>query len=54
MGEERGLWTKEGKHERKTAEGGPEQGSSEGEGSKLQQAKGIENYEMTGGTSNDG
>lgn len=54
VGDERSLWAYQGKDERKTAGGVPEQGSGEGVGSKLQQVKGNENDEMTGGVSNDG
>ena len=54
MGEERGIRAREGKDGRRTAEEGPERGSGEELGGKLQQAKGNVNGEETGGTRDDG
>ena len=54
LGEERGVGARESKDGRKTAEKGPERGSGEELGGKLQQAKGNVNEEMTGGARDDG
>ena len=48
MGEERGIRAREGKDGCRTAEEGPERGSGEELGGKLQQAKGNVNGEETG------
>ena len=54
MGEERGIRAREGKDGRRTAEEGPERGSGEDLGGKLQQARGNVNREETGGARDDG
>ena len=46
--EERGVRSREGRDGRRTAEEGPEQGSGEELGGKLQQAKGNVDEEETG------